>query len=499
MRQRFERLVFAAGATVVIAATAQPALADVNELRAESILFEPNNPSHIVVRFRYWGLLESRDAGRTWGFVCSDAFGLDEYDDYEAAIAADGRILIGGVFNGLWMSDDGCNFRSVPSPAEPFVSGIAPVDAAGQGWLMITSEGHDQAISAHLHRSSDRGESWAPVGGALPNQVVPTALAVAPSDAQRVYVVGRILDGPLALMASEDGGEIWQLHEIGPETGVTMPSIGFIHPRDRSSVLVRLSPVASDDTTDHLWVTPDGGATWAHVYGQAGGLPGQVLSPDGTQLLVSGPLAGIRAAPLATVFSGRTDVFEPLLSATTFALGSAAGRVLVGTDHLTDGSSGYLLSAADASFHLTGIASFRNIKLACPEGTTVAAECQESWKTVEDILAPLSRPADPTGSGGADASGGANPGDAPNPGHSAEGKGASLDGGGAGGTTSERAGEQDDTRKRAIERVSCTLSPGHRGAPSATMLLVVYRALLCVQKRRRRWTRRSMLSEIDNE
>src|SRR5579871_1643424 len=105
-RQITFRALGTAAAVVAAVAWSAPARADGGIPRGYGILFEPGNPSHIVVHSQYWGLFNGMDGSSTWTMLCSQVFGgraLDP-DNYATVMAKGGRILVAGQFNSLYIS-----------------------------------------------------------------------------------------------------------------------------------------------------------------------------------------------------------------------------------------------------------------------------------------------------------------------------------------------------------------------------------------------------------
>ena len=101
------RRAFGAAAVVAAAGTVStPARADGGIPRAWGILFEPGNPSHIVIRSLFWGLFDQRDGQSDWSLFCSQAFGGKALvkEDHPTVLTQGGRILVAGGFAGLTAS-----------------------------------------------------------------------------------------------------------------------------------------------------------------------------------------------------------------------------------------------------------------------------------------------------------------------------------------------------------------------------------------------------------
>src|SRR5262249_47620013 len=153
----------AAAALVATGTVSLPALADGGIPRAWGILFEPGNPEHIVLRSLFWGLFDQRAGQKDWSLYCSQAFGGKALakEDHPTVLAQGGRILVAGGFEGLTVTDDGCAWHVVDAFGGDSVLGLAPMDADGKNFVLLTVAGDGSGgVNSVAYTSADRGDTW---------------------------------------------------------------------------------------------------------------------------------------------------------------------------------------------------------------------------------------------------------------------------------------------------------------------------------------------------
>lgn len=152
--------------------------------------------------------------------------------------------------------------------------GVEDAAALGYEGRLLRLEGKWLRASAHgLFQSRDQGASWQRVTRGLDPEAIPTVLAAAPSDPQRVYLGTR----RHGLYRSDDGGESWR----SVARGLPEASIGrlLVHPDD-ADVVYAVTDLAG------FYRTRDGGTSWEPVNE---GLPIPFAYRTSTPLLVMSP------------------------------------------------------------------------------------------------------------------------------------------------------------------------------------------------------------------
>jgi photosystem II stability/assembly factor-like uncharacterized protein len=135
----------------------------------------------------------------------------------------------------------------------------------------------EQILTARtFQRSTDDGESWQILGRNLLNCGAGD-LAVAPSDADVVYLAGAAAGPPCQppysakVLRSDDGGGSWTDASAGlPQKVATVVAVG---PRDPHTVYVGTGQGAASG--DGVWKSTDGGASWSRA---GAGLAGKTVT-----------------------------------------------------------------------------------------------------------------------------------------------------------------------------------------------------------------------------
>lgn len=362
------------GAAVV--ATAPAARANGAFPESGLALVDPNDPAHLVVRATY-GVLVSRDAGRTWDWVCEAGVGYANYDPM-IGLTADGSTLA-GLYQGLAASRDGaCDFRLVDGGwAGASVVDLAVRRGAPHEVLLVASfTGQPDAGAGapdRAFRSGDDGRTFTKAGD-LPGNFQALTIDVAPSDASRIYVSGlvRAPGQPMAgsLARSVDGGATWTVTPIANLGATTAPYVAAIDPVSADTVYVRSSGVPG-----RLFVTRDGGASFTQVWAAAGFLKAFALSPDGATVVAGGP-AGLFAADTKTLaFAKRSTLGATCLTWAAAGLYACAKEKSAGFELgvSTDGGATFA-----PVMHLPCVRG----PLSCGEATSVGSACGAAWPAV---------------------------------------------------------------------------------------------------------------------
>jgi hypothetical protein len=393
---------------------------------ANLVVFDPSDASHLAVSTNF-GLVESRDRGKTFSWICESALAIAGQEDTMIAITKTGA-LVAATFDGIVTSEDGCSFAFPPELAGRIVPDLSLSSSTPDEVVAFRSVGlgNDQ-YDSQIVRSSDDGRTWTNVGAPLPLEVFPLSIDVAPTDRSRVYLSGRLgaSDGYASvLMRSTDGGSTFERTMV-PETDVLrMAYVAAVHPLDADEVYVRV-----DDTAGTVvWSSEDGGKSLRKRFTGAARLLGFALSPDGARIALGGPDDGtwVGATDGAT-FERRSGVGSTCLSWNGDGLYACADSRQAGF------SLGLSRDEARSFEPLLAFASLCG-RTACGAGTDVGRLCPADWMPIAAALGASCDAGPPEGGadGGTSGEAGSGRAGAPNVGEASGGcslGGAPLPGG----------------------------------------------------------------------
>ncbi len=276
-------------ALAIVGALAPPAAANGRAPQTSTIHFRAGHETDIAAGMTF-GLIMSHDGGTTWQWICEDAVGYGGIYDPAYAYSATGS-LFATTFSGLKVARDGCTFDGLASG-----SAFASTDAFGPDGAFYY--GASQPSDSHIYKSTDDGATFG--SGVTPPNSAPNAwwqsIAVAPSDAQRVYAFGYRAEPAsraFLLYKSTDGARTFT--PISTDTFVTsLDSVIEIVGVDKTNPdRVYAHVTAQDDRTQHgLYRSDDAGAHWTSVFTISDRTFAFVLRGNG-DLLVGTQLAGV--------------------------------------------------------------------------------------------------------------------------------------------------------------------------------------------------------------
>lgn len=366
--------------------------------RAFGIIFEPGNPQHIVLRSDVWGIFDSRDGGKTWNYGCSELYGAkwSQATHVSVIVTAGGRILvpnqnfIDSKPVGLSKSDDLCNWTNSTELAGKYVQEITQT---GTDLYLITADGVNGGILGQMYKSSDKGDTWATVGKALPTDFSGNSIMLAPTDASRVYVVGEIIDtGGMTAIAevSTDGGTTWTrpanqddpaTPQIKETTVGWIPRIYGVHPTRKDVIFAWTDNIeqVGQDLADGAWASGDGGKTWKKVFAGKGDLPGFTFSPDGTKVLIAGPLDGIQEATVDDALANGQSAFQQVTADKTWGLNWTSDGLYAGGMDFGVPTPFTFGVSQDEGKTFSPLMTVCDVKFAqCADNATMAM-CMNSW------------------------------------------------------------------------------------------------------------------------
>jgi photosystem II stability/assembly factor-like uncharacterized protein len=342
--------------------------------RANQLLIDPGDPSHLVLRATY-GLLLSSDHGATWGWVCESALGFQGDLDPAVVIFDNGGVAVGFARDLRISRTGGCDWSS------PFGSGskenlidatLDPVDATS---ALFVSRRQDASQQVHL-LVANQDSSTIPLGAPLGDDLSPLTLEVAPSAPNRIYVTALAADLTSRLLRSDDRGDTWERLPIEPHPTLAA-FIAAVDPDDPDRLYLRLD----DSTTDYLLVSDDAGATFNEAFSFESELLGFALSPDGQRVALGGPGDGLFLADASALDFERSAAPIANLS----CLKWTEDALFACGNETADGFT--LATSTDGGQKFTPLFHLRDLTpLSCGAETDVGARCEDAWPTLAKRL-----------------------------------------------------------------------------------------------------------------
>jgi len=291
------------------------------------------------------GIYKSTDAGKTWTYLSLvegqqiPALAVDPRDPNRVFAAVLGHPYGPSEERGIYRSTDGGQtWEKVISkdentggsdvqidPSNPDVVYASMWEAREGPW----EDGNEfNGTNGGLFKSTDGGNTWRPLTSGLPQDLAQIHVAIAPSDARRLYATVGAASGKLGVYRSDDAGESWSQITTDPRPsgrigGGDLP-IPKVDPKDPDLVYVA-STVTMRST--------DGGKTWSGFRGAPGGDDYQNLwiNPNNGDiiLLVSDQGAIItvnRGATWSSWYNQPTAQLYHVIASNTFPYRVCAGQ-----------------------------------------------------------------------------------------------------------------------------------------------------------------------------
>lgn len=359
--------------TIVLVCSTGRARANGRFPAAQAILTVPGSDGQTVFLRATFGVLVSRDGGKTWRWICERALGYDGTWDPPVAVTRDGRLWV-GLERGLSSTLDGCGVEPATELAGETIKDLTTDPKGELLWALTGSPDHRGAV----WRRSNAGK-WERLG-LLPEGFNPTTLEVAPSKPSRIYVSGQPF-GTIRgwLLRSEDGGKTFSggkndLEADGPFF------IADVDPKDADRVLVRHLHTTGSD----VLLTTDAGKAFKNVLNMKSAMFGFAKSADGSTYWAGSGL------PEHGIFQSKDRGlhFEHVSNSGVLCLHAAPnGRLFVCENPLTPGAPAVAVST-DQGKTLSALAMFSDVQGAVACGDAGASVCADVWPETHALLTP---------------------------------------------------------------------------------------------------------------
>lgn len=337
------------------------------------MIFVPNEPDEVIARVTF-GLMVSRDRGKSWRSICESAIGVGGIQDPMYGVTTNGT-LIGALAEGVVVSSEqNCSWTFASSLARsPFVDVVA--NPANRANVLVFASAADTSAadaamySSRLFETVDEGRSFVPLGAPLDPAMVGATVDLTKTDPNRIYVSGVRMTGATPtglLLISQDRGTSFEAQEVPLVGAERQLFIAAVDPGNAERVYVRTR--GDENGPSRLLVTDDAGKTFRTVFTAKGPLAGFALAPDGARVWAGGRLDGIQAA------STKDFAFEARSSLPVQCLAAAADGLWACSDE----KNGFVIGLSNddgATFvpklHFCDVAG----PIDCPASSPVADKC----------------------------------------------------------------------------------------------------------------------------
>jgi hypothetical protein len=398
----YNRVVLAIRLLVLVIVTAlsvsiiAPSIARANGRfpEAQTIETVPGGDGSTVFLRATFGVLVSRDAGKSWRWICERALGYDGQWDPPTAVTRDGRLWI-GLEDGLASTKDGCDL-DVAKELDGHTVKDLTTDTLGETLWAITGAPGKRGF---VWRRSP-GKTFEKLAGIDDTNLM--TIEVAPTLASRIYVSGQpysTIRGQI--FRSDDGGKTFKT-ETGVRSGVS-PGVGdsgapfssglvadgpfFIGAIDREDpnrLLIRHLHAQGSD----LLLTKDGGKTFKNVLSMKSAMFGFTKSPDGAPHYWAG--SGL---PEHGIFEStdRGEHFTSIANRGVLCLHAASTNALFVCENALAPGAPVIAVSRDQGKTTTPLARFSDVEgpVTCSTPDARASLCAGSWPAMKQLLSPL--------------------------------------------------------------------------------------------------------------
>ncbi|HEY5946997.1 MAG TPA: hypothetical protein VIV40_15945 [Kofleriaceae bacterium] len=247
-----------------------------------TINFRRGNEQDIIAGMTF-GAVVSHDGGATWHWFCERAIGYGGLYDPDYVYSASGAVFA-TTYDGLKVMRDGCSFNATP-PGMTFVS---KVEGSPDGAIYFAAADQNDA---KIYKSTDDGMTFPPGSAVMLGTGGEwwSSLAVAPTNAQRIYLTGYRLDGinpKVNLMKTSVNGATsftdMSLTGITPLSANSTIEVIDISPKIDTTLYIKVS-YESDAITDSIYRSTNAGASWTKILSKKSAFPlAFVVRKDGT-------------------------------------------------------------------------------------------------------------------------------------------------------------------------------------------------------------------------
>lgn len=362
---------------------------------SNQIVVTPHDPDLILVRVTF-GLLVSRDHGKSFGWVCEPAIGYTGVEDPMYTVTPS-KHFVGSTFDGIAISrDQGCTWSKAKGDGDESFAAKVFTDLAADprnGKRLVV-------YSSSYERQSDAGETyfanevWESKDEGLTFQLLQprgfsplllgSTIDLTATDPERIYITAHDTGKPISafLLTSKNHGRTWEEMRIPLEGAEHSVFIAAVDPTNAERVYLRTS-TAGDEPTRLLMrdVSPGGGGAprLRVLHSAAGALLGFALSSDGKKIYIGGPRDGLKVAETNDfIFHQRSTIQVQCLTLSPDGVWACSNE-----------QTGFIAGLSkDDGVTFESRVRFCDIRgpLNCSAGTSTVDKCTSQWPLQKSTL-----------------------------------------------------------------------------------------------------------------
>jgi photosystem II stability/assembly factor-like uncharacterized protein len=338
------------------------------------VLLPLNAPEQIIVATNF-GLLVSEDDGATWSFSCEQR--LNAYaGPYVLGAPPRERIFAIASGAGLIHSDDGsCTWAAATGSLTAVLPYAVALDPTDPDRVYVIGASRETLSDESIYTSDDGGVTFAEPVFTAPAESALLNVVVAPSDPRTVFAsMFSTPENHPHLLRSDDAGESWEVvTDLVDQVGESPFELLAVDPSNADRLFIKiLGPSA-----ETLGVSNDGGLTFVQSVSIPGKLNAFLKLESGTILV--GGTTGTGAIGYRSLDDAAS--FEPWPEAPhVHALAERNGKLYVAADNFADGYA--IAVSADEGAHLTPLAGFNDVRSV---KSCVSQACADSCAYYADI------------------------------------------------------------------------------------------------------------------
>jgi hypothetical protein len=403
---RLLNLAVAVGTWLLLTAIPLTASANGRYPMAQQLLVDPSNADRLWLRATY-GIMTSRDRGRSWDWICESAVGYGSQEDPMLAVTMDGTVFAATRAGLRVTRDGGCSWTANGDIVGTVVDLAVEHDRRHVLALVLVPGADNYDIV--VYRSDAQSQRFFALGPAVSSDLLGWTLDPAPSDPKRIYVTGSSFpvvsrteagapsddasspspDGLAFLLRTFDGGATWQRLPIPAASFRNSPFIAAVHPTNPDVIYLRVQgePRTSGTIESFLLYTDNAGETWKEIFRGPADTLGFALSANGSLVFVGlgdsrDPTGDRRVDPKALGIyraSPPAFAFTKMMSGQVSCLTKTGQDLFLCGDHASEGFELGVL--ADDGQGVSSLLDFGSIRgpLACPENTMTSVKCEPEW------------------------------------------------------------------------------------------------------------------------